>query len=1730
MAEEEEPYVFELGDTVIIKSKYYGTVRGKVYYRDPDLIRILPEDAGNRLYNYALIDGEFDPALKVRRYMYESKAVVDGFVQQQDLHAGQVIETFSEEGEPTGEYTIEEVDVENDRITIKDATDAVIPVDFNYYGIPLDLPFAIIRAREPPAEDEENDEEEDEEEGATIRVAEDSALEGDLERQVEDEADARVELPADAVAADLERKTAARAALESVVAGDPEEFDIEFTGYITLPAREQAVLIPEAQRVYPDNIQKADALQDFTTFLTAKEQQDMKQLRRIRALTESVFTLKNQLIEYNPDNSFKRMYPQSANYLSELLKLANVPLARPVLDVSLKVYNRVNPDRDEEEQWVVNGTVEASTRKKAKKAYEKARRSKKTDAEIQQELAEIEAEDREAAIEYETERNTLNVVEFVNELRQANEYLSGAGSSGIIKHWIHEAGYHERYDRPWRPLGEATEDNAWQAKTDSEFFRSEIPDLTVAQVDALTMANASEPATMKIGKTHFSLRRALGATFKPNHNGGGKESYIKPEYAANKNDMLFPLKYRNYLGAIRSGLIVEDSYASKVRQKYMEQILAHEGDIEDVPRGNGIITIGIGGNTLGNIKLADFIGILEVHGYGPAEIIRRLSHYGMEQLEINVEVGETIRGKITNYINATKAYIKELRDKLETQRAGANESKPDVMTEDIVNWLINDVIGSEPILAGLKQELTKQSPRLAKSDYAMLSYIYKEAGNLLLAAAGGNPDELANQRRIATRAIYLRALQAGVAKQRLIREHGEQPRVNPCKHVKLLETINSIEDDATRLGHLAKFIVKYRGDREENWIKCSVCSRDLVCVHRMLEIQQFMHAREREMIKKEMYLNFCGPLMGKFYQCRNCGQALEELDFDNNMQFDDNGRPMTSYAVLEDIQKKENDLIDKMLGAETDLSSADDVINKIMGKKETKTTIKDYGSETKNSIFRIIKVIANKLGISPIADDYDRMIEQVQNVVNDLPSRERFAKEQKRLAKELGKKPKRLPDYDVILQRTTVVAAGAYLLIHIQSHIPDYMIQTTIPLCKRPGFTGFPFGVREDLTGVEYMACAIASITQNEIPWNMTGFQDLEEGKRLKTIVSGLMDILDPSSENSEIQQMFALKRKYLRDTFGAERGEGRPTDQISPFFLPAQKNIDAVTASKAGTVIIPEVTAASTVVARSDIWIQAANQIAAEEARNSGDVIIGSPYLEATTTYSPINKPREFWSDKRLPELPKRTLQRATLATALSVPFKPRPLADILPPPPENLFYVLFLNVCFQGDRYGLPHEPGFNNMCPHCEFQFPTSRILMDNEKEGLNALQSQQVEINRDTFTSLLDATHERYSVVPYKRPALPAPFDLMRTVALIEPPPLPEWKAIMEETIQGLGELPPGASKTQIQEALSPIAETASNAAEAIQGRLTKPTLETIKMIFKLAPNEIGEVLLTYLIVPLNRLITNMELEPLNRLQPALIEELSEQHVTDIVSHILAPNIDLTKRFQSDFEPGRSPFARAKIELAVQQLAQIPPLLEKVNSSNIPGGKRALHYLIQALILPPLASMMDPNEIPDDEFAQSASDAVRDNSVRLLYQLVTTAFAKFRKERLSYSDKEIKEKLQVRAEQEKVKIIEEIKAMSDDRKRIEMLYKKFGLEKYSLSGTKDVYRYNPERYDIERTERADAGINDFATDGFGPEGEPVPELYGGDENGIFDFGPQVEVGYDIGGNNEYDDEVEYGGDDY
>ena len=72
-------------------------------------------------------------------------------------------------------------------------------------------------------------------------------------------------------------------------------------------------------------------------------------------------------------------------------------------------------------------------------------------------------------------------------------------------------------------------------------------------------------------------------------------------------------------------------------------------------------------------------------------------------------------------------------------------------------------------------------------------------------------------------------------------------------------------------------------------------------LHERLQIQAYLKSMEkRHTIEKEIILKFSGGSFQGKYICRNCGQAFVILDFDNSIEFDDNGKPKSGRAVLED--------------------------------------------------------------------------------------------------------------------------------------------------------------------------------------------------------------------------------------------------------------------------------------------------------------------------------------------------------------------------------------------------------------------------------------------------------------------------------------------------------------------------------------------------------------------------------------------------------------------------------------------------------------------------------------------------------------------------------------------------------------------------------------------------------------------------------------------------------------
>lgn len=1690
----DEDQVIELGDTYTFWSKQYGELTGQIYYRSEDLIRVLPEGVANRLYDFPLIDNDFDPEFEFGDppYALNKKHILEGFVQQQDLQAGQYVETFTADGDRAGRYFIKAVDPEADTALFVDETGADLPVmEFGYIGIPLEAPFAVMSAtaEEPPAPEAE----------AEVDV---------LEAQAQAEAESGVATPADAVAAIPVPETDGEGgAPEGTPAPLDEEgeIDLEFAGSILLPTKEQAVILPTEQRVYPDVVQKSDALQDFTTLLNVKEQQDVRELRRIRALTETLFALKQEVVEYNEDGSFKAARQTSIKTVGELVKEPTCHLSRPVLDTTKKLYFLESADDDtDSKQYLIVDTnsreitvTEASDSKRnlVETAYLQARESGFTEEQVEEIVA--QALERLAAEETEEDgiADPLTIINFRQELAQIKDFLSpipslGAGSKvdSTLQFWIVIQAFIQRFNKPWTATANEganeSDEGIWTAQgRDSEFFRAQIPDPTRATVRGL-VSGGGQAELLTLDRVNFSLNRALKQTLRPGKEGKRVELF-SAEGAPVRAYLLFPFKYKASLGASRTGFLAADMANAENTETYnMSRILKEENGISEEAVSNKIIAIGPDGNTLGAINIADYIRGLTLRGYGPADMTKELAHIGYNDIEWNVEMGEELSRKVLAYINATKAYIEELRKVLATVKVDSSPTSDSLFEKEELAWLFDEAIPGEPLLAAAFGEFKNQSPRLVGSDYASLSYLIVKHVDYLLAAAGQNELQIARERLRTTRANFLAALRIAVKIRDAVR--GKAPEPNTCEHVQRLRDIRRIEDDSERMQHLVRFLLRYQGLRENNWIQCSVCKRDLMCSHEVIELKQFVNPREREALRKELLLNFCGPVMGSTYQCRNCGQGMGEIEYDNNVQFDDDGRPMTGYAILEDKEALQMTEIDRALGFKA---------------AEVPTEL-DFGNDARNLIYRTIREIADRVGVYPNKNDYEIMIGQVQAVVADLGDRETFVAQQQAIAAQMGKKVK-LPDYDMVQNRTMVAAAAAYLLINIQTKIPDYMPSIAIGGCKNPGFRGYPMDEEENTQGQEYLACAVASIMRNAGPWNMTGFQrEQVDIKRQKLVFKALNTIIRDAMDKPDVQQLLAAKRKYRQEVYGAGGALG---DQVSPFFLPPQQSVRPADAVAAETTIIPEVKAAMTVSARSDVWIQAGNEIAAKIAAERGELIIGSPFTEATCCYDPISTPQSFWQQAQLPQLPPRTLQPGALVSRLLVRFQPRPLAELLVDAPENLYFILFLKVCFAGAREGLPHEPGLTHMCPHCQFQFPSSRLLMDIE-DGKAALEAQGVEITRETFTALLDKVHEQYSVPQLAKAPLKGAFENMRDIGTMNPAPVEGWAGIIEQTIQKFMTMPPDANALNIQETLSEVSQVGAEAIAALEGRLRRDIVEILNQMVTQPAGQLAQVCLSYFIIPFSRLVTQLDTDVLTRLNPVLMEELSGIHISDIKTEVLQPNILVQSRMRGLV--GKAAFARAKLNYCVQQLSQVPKILENITATNIPGGERTLRYLVRAILFAPLASLVNPNEIPPG--AELQEKVILDSSVQIIYDVLRLTFQKYREEWKTYSDEHVREVLQIRAEKEKADVIKKFDDLSEDMRRVELLKKQLRMGDWAVGGSKKITQYDKEQYEVEREARARAGISDFITGGFGPEGPHEVNRPIGDDYGIYNFGGGDEGG--------------------
>ena len=1597
---EEDVPEFELGDTIYIKGGVRDTTRGRIYYMDDSLIRILPIGTSDRLVDIPIVDGQLDPSLEIENFFLVDKTAKQAFVEQINAQVGQEAETFDANGAPGPKYKILSVNAEEDSLVLEDETGAQKPLSFKIdgisSGIQRDEPFAVLRPRQPPAVVKEN---------AANAAA--------------------------AAAADEEEKEA-----ESDEFTFIEEIESEMQGLKELP---------KTQRFYPTLVQQTDMFQEMLAALELHSQKNPKLQKNIRKVVEQCTMLRNDLVTYDKVGE-PLSKPKSTSYatLSELLDKVDVPLARPVIDAKRLVYVDMRSDQPILDRDVVVEVFEETLR------------------------------DSTSQTDKPPSRRRLSNV---------------GGASGIqgpdaLPNWyVTWDTLFKDYMRTWIS---DTPGDVTSFRGEKEFIRAPVPPDTVSGyprfIDVMPndLKKSDWPPITEdyIGTTRQTPLRAIGPRFGRLREKEGLRRIESGDEGVIINQLLFPLSAEQSLGTTKTGKLAKDIAFSHAAHVSWHDTLYDVGGVPDVATAGGIISIGVGGNTEGNIGIDDWLKAQPLLKGGLGDMVSELKNLGLAECELRADQQAVLIEKINQYRALVKQTITTIREDSAKAIAGLRLETSTFLQGEPLQELLN-TIAAEPLIGLRLAEVKARTPAYKDSDIALVAGVCAQMTDLFMTTVAGQPGPLARERHRRVRDQFLAALRSALAKIEKGQMRGEIPVPNKCPHVASYAGIKKAKVTAgEKMQLLSRFLAKFQSGREDNWVSCSACPQHLMCYHEVMLLREHMHPREKDAIHKELILAFSGGVFQGKYICKNCGQPISDMDLDQNMEFDDEGRPMMGRAVLVDKDAIDEEELEQLIGGP-------------VGSQGELT----FPSELQTLIYKTARQIFDSVGIYATIESFQKIVERVELDIQRQPSREDYA----RILKARGAAG--ALDYDVLINRVLISSAGIHCLIEIQTNIPGYIMRYKLPGCKA-GFTGTPIGADSDRTGIDYIACAIASIKKNEPPWNLTGYFREAEKRRNETIMAGLNKILSDSLKTASVQQLLLIKRAYLQKIYGTAASSDRVSEAVPAGFKPVPYYISEKEAAE--TVVVA---AAATEDESVRGWIQMAHRT----AKQHGTFVAGSPFSEVSCCFRPLSGTGggSFLDEKAtMPTLPLPLPPRGPVGSHLGVHYTARRQVVVSGEVPDTLLYRVFLNVCYTGPREGLPHEPGYTNKCVHCGFVFPENpfieksappisadaktntemmkEYISDMEatiEKGKAALETQKVPTNKAAFEALLDKTHQVYHIDIPEREAPVAGINLLQRCRSIDPEPFGGWREVITQTIAAVGELPPKAEDIQIAEAYGPISNLASRIFEEFEQRMGAASTTTLRSVFNTGPSEVAETVLSYILVPLQRSRSKFQR---NALRVQKFYDLGSGTAEDI-ERILRQRLEYIGEIQGKIKG----FVSAKMEWLIQQLSAVLPIVKnELRPSFLNGGRIGLPYLVAVMVGGILLEFINPNNLPPQQLRADAEaiPTTVDAAAKAPIQILALCLKQIQMEGLGYTEQEIRDLVARYTESEKMAVIHKFDRLTPEEKAVELMNKKLGTGDWAVGGTKVIRLYNEDQYERERVQRAERGLEGLgygATQGVGAD---------------------------------------------
>jgi len=440
-------------------------------------------------------------------------------------------------------------------------------------------------------------------------------------------------------------------------------------------------------------------------------------------------------------------------------------------------------------------------------------------------------------------------------------------------------------------------------------------------------------------------------------------------------------------------------------------------------------------------------------------------------------------------------------------------------------------------------------------------------------------------------------------------------------------------------------------------------------------------------------------------------------------------------------------------------------------------------------------------------------------------------------------------------------------------------------------------------------------------------------------------------------------------------------------------------------------------------------------------------------------------------------------------LPFTPRRAARLSTDPPEDLFYRVFLRICYDGPRKGLPHEPGYTNTCLHCGFVFPEDPyteppappLSNDLYKEwqtevdgiimkGKSALESQKVIVDRGTFENILDAAHTRFHVdMPERRQPVTGT-ALLAKIGRLDIEPFDGCRRLLAETIGLVGRLTPKPDEVSIAEAYAPLSNFMVEVLGDIQRRLGAPATRTLQSLLKQSPSQIVESVRTYFLVPFQRLVLGFKPESLK-------VQKSYELPTDIKESVEAA-LEAHLSYLNSLKKVVKGYTMIKLKQAQKQLAVVLQMIQnEIRPQLIPGGVMGTNYLVAALITGILGEFVNPNIVPD---GVSGTGGTTEATARVPLSILEVCLSRLQLEGLNFTEDEIRDLIARRNDAEKILFVTRQDKMTPEEKKSDLMMKRLGLGSWAIGGAKAVITLDPDVLDRERNQRIEMGLGDFAMD--------------------------------------------------